>query len=161
MPAAIPNPAPPGPATHPASGATVVVVDDDEHIRELASLYLTKEGFAVTCAVDGVTLFTHPGDPVYAPEAGAVRSVGEVPGLGLAVILDHGGGWLTLLGRLQEITVRVGARVPRGFVVGQAATMGLELQLSQGGTWLDPAPWIAGGERAPPTPPTAPPAPVR
>jgi len=33
--------------------ATIVVVDDDEHIRELASLYLRKEGFDVTCAVDG------------------------------------------------------------------------------------------------------------
>jgi len=33
----------------------VVVVDDDEHIRELASLYLAKEGFDVTCAVDGTS----------------------------------------------------------------------------------------------------------
>jgi DNA-binding response OmpR family regulator len=32
---------------------TVLVVDDDEHIRELASLYLQKEGFAVTAASDG------------------------------------------------------------------------------------------------------------
>jgi DNA-binding response OmpR family regulator len=31
----------------------VVVVDDDEHIRELATLYLQKDGFQVTCAVDG------------------------------------------------------------------------------------------------------------
>jgi DNA-binding response OmpR family regulator len=31
------------------------VVDDDEHIRELATLYLRKEGFDVTCAVDGTS----------------------------------------------------------------------------------------------------------
>jgi len=35
--------------------ARVVIVDDDEHIRELASLYLRKEGFDVTCAVDGAS----------------------------------------------------------------------------------------------------------
>jgi DNA-binding response OmpR family regulator len=33
----------------------VVVVDDDEHIRELASLYLQKEGFDVRCAADGAS----------------------------------------------------------------------------------------------------------
>jgi DNA-binding response OmpR family regulator len=36
-----------------ASAATVVVVDDDESIRELASVYLRKEGFDVICAADG------------------------------------------------------------------------------------------------------------
>ncbi len=35
--------------------AKVVIVDDDEHIRELASLYLRKEGFDVTCACDGTS----------------------------------------------------------------------------------------------------------
>jgi DNA-binding response OmpR family regulator len=33
----------------------VLVVDDDEHIRDLASLYLSKEGFDVSVAVDGVS----------------------------------------------------------------------------------------------------------
>ena len=55
MPAAIPNPAPASPAAAASTGAAVVVVDDDEHIRELASLYLAKEGFNVTCAVDGTS----------------------------------------------------------------------------------------------------------
>ena len=35
--------------------ARVVIVDDDEHIRELASLYLQKEGFDVSCASDGAS----------------------------------------------------------------------------------------------------------
>ena len=37
------------------AAAKVVIVDDDEHIRELASLYLQKEGFEVSCAVDGAS----------------------------------------------------------------------------------------------------------
>ena len=36
-----------------ASSGKVVIVDDDEHIRDLASLYLQKEGFEVACAADG------------------------------------------------------------------------------------------------------------
>lgn len=36
-----------------ASPATIVVVDDDAHIRELCRLYLTKEGFAVVEASEG------------------------------------------------------------------------------------------------------------
>jgi DNA-binding response OmpR family regulator len=37
------------------SSARIVIVDDDEHIRELASVYLRKEGFDVACAVDGTS----------------------------------------------------------------------------------------------------------
>jgi DNA-binding response OmpR family regulator len=33
----------------------IVIVDDDESIRELASIYLRKEGFDVACAVDGTS----------------------------------------------------------------------------------------------------------
>jgi DNA-binding response OmpR family regulator len=37
------------------SAGKIVVVDDDAHIRELASLYLGKEGFEVECAADGTS----------------------------------------------------------------------------------------------------------
>ena len=36
-----------------AARAHILVVDDEEPIRQLASLYLEKEGFKVTCASDG------------------------------------------------------------------------------------------------------------
>jgi DNA-binding response OmpR family regulator len=36
-----------------SNGTRILVVDDDEHIRELASLYLAKEGFDVASAADG------------------------------------------------------------------------------------------------------------
>ncbi|HZP58017.1 MAG TPA: response regulator transcription factor [Dehalococcoidia bacterium] len=35
--------------------ARIVIVDDDESIRELASLYLRKEGFEVLCVADGAS----------------------------------------------------------------------------------------------------------
>jgi DNA-binding response OmpR family regulator len=37
------------------AAARVVIVDDDEHIRELATLYLQKDGFDVSSAVDGTS----------------------------------------------------------------------------------------------------------
>jgi DNA-binding response OmpR family regulator len=36
-----------------AAKTLILVVDDEEPIRQLASLYLEKEGFQVTCAADG------------------------------------------------------------------------------------------------------------
>jgi len=36
-----------------AARALILVVDDEEPIRQLASLYLEKEGFQVACAADG------------------------------------------------------------------------------------------------------------
>jgi len=53
--AAAPRPATPAATKGAAPAVSVVVVDDDEHIRELATLYLEKEGFSVTCAVDGTS----------------------------------------------------------------------------------------------------------
>jgi len=38
----------------PVSGPVVLIVDDDEKIREVLGLYLTKEGFQVEEATDGV-----------------------------------------------------------------------------------------------------------
>ena len=38
-----------------AAAAKVVIIDDDEHIRELAALYLEKEGFHVAVAFDGTS----------------------------------------------------------------------------------------------------------
>ncbi|MCW3489705.1 response regulator transcription factor [Dethiobacter alkaliphilus] len=35
------------------SGEAILVVDDDEDIREIISLYLQKEGYQVSCAKDG------------------------------------------------------------------------------------------------------------
>lgn len=91
---------------------------------------------------DGVLLWSRPGAAVLAPAAGTVRSVGPVAGLGLAIVLDHGDGWLTLLGRLASPAVQVGDAVRRGGKIAEAAGSSVELQLSQGGTWIDPAPWL-------------------
>ncbi|HET9475993.1 MAG TPA: response regulator transcription factor [Dehalococcoidia bacterium] len=42
-----------GYATAPANGRLILVADDDEHIVELVSMYLKREGYAIETAFDG------------------------------------------------------------------------------------------------------------
>jgi septal ring factor EnvC (AmiA/AmiB activator) len=92
---------------------------------------------------DGVELHTTPGDAVRAAADGEVRTVGELPGLGICVVVDHGDGWSTLLARLASPKVRPGQRVHAGERLADAAGATVQLQLMQGGMWLDPAAWLA------------------
>ena len=92
---------------------------------------------------DGVALRTRPGEAVRAIAAGRVTTVEVVPGLGLSVVVDHGDGWLSLLGGLSGPRVTVGDRVATGEHLADAARESIELQLSEGGVRLDPSPWLA------------------
>lgn len=92
---------------------------------------------------DGVELTTRPGDAVRAIAPGTVRAVAEVPGLGLAIIVDHGDGWTSLLGRLADPQVTPGAVVKAGQRLAAAQGPSVQLQLAEGGAWLDPTSWLA------------------
>ena len=92
---------------------------------------------------DGAALATSPEDPVIAPADGTVRFVGEVPGLGASIIIDHGDGWATLLGGITDVRPRVGERVTGGLCIARAAGERVELQVNQGRAWLDPSLWLA------------------
>lgn len=102
-----------------------------------------RDGSGLLVTRDGLELATRVGEPVRAAAAGEVRAVEDLPGLGRAVIVDCGGGWLTLTARLAAVTVRQGERVAAGDTVGEAAGTTVQLQVSESGQWLDPAPWLA------------------
>jgi septal ring factor EnvC (AmiA/AmiB activator) len=91
----------------------------------------------------GVELRSQPREPVRAVAAGRVSWVGEAPGLGRAVAVDHGDGYLTLTARLAEATVAVGELVVDGGRLGVADAGTIYFELAQGGTPLDPGHWIA------------------
>ncbi|HEX8951084.1 MAG TPA: M23 family metallopeptidase, partial [Polyangia bacterium] len=90
----------------------------------------------------GVELRSRPGETVRAVAAGRVRFVGEVPGLGRGVAIDHGDGYVSLVAHLGAAHCAVGDEVGDGDVVAEAAGSSVYLELAQGGTPMDPTRWL-------------------
>jgi murein hydrolase activator len=91
----------------------------------------------------GIELRSRPAEPVRAVAAGRVRFVGDVPGLGRGVAIDHGDGYVTLLAHLGALHCAVGDELGEGDVVAEAAGATVYLELAQAGTPIDPTRWIA------------------
>ena len=72
----------------------------------------------------GILMDTEPGTPVHAPYYGRVVYADWLPGLGLLVILDHGGGYLTLYGNNERLYRKVGDTVAPGDVLSASAPAG-------------------------------------
>jgi murein DD-endopeptidase MepM/ murein hydrolase activator NlpD len=100
----------------------------------------------------GVRIQARAGEPVRAAAAGVVRRVVAASALGPALVIDHGGGWMSVLANLELIaapnpdgdgarTLAPGARVAAGQVVGRVgdAPGGVICELWRGQTPVDPA----------------------
>ena len=93
----------------------------------------------------GLTLATPRGAPVTAPAAGTVRFAGPFRDYDGVLIIDHGGGWLSLIVNLGS-TLKAGDRVALGQPVGRALGP-LQVELSQNGRRMSPA-IIAGSSQS-------------
>ncbi len=69
----------------------------------------------------GLTISTQPGAQVIAPADGRIAFAGPYKGFGQIVIIDHGGGWASLVTDLARISARVGEPVSQGEPLGAAA----------------------------------------
>jgi septal ring factor EnvC (AmiA/AmiB activator) len=92
----------------------------------------------------GITLATPRGAPVTAPAAGIVRFAGPFRDYDGIVILDHGGGWISLIVNVASPLGR-GDRVALGAPLGRALGP-IQAELSQNGRRLSPA-IIAGSSQ--------------
>ncbi len=73
----------------------------------------------------GIDLTAPVGTPVFVTGDGVVVNAGYTPGgYGNKVIVDHGFGFKTLYGHLNNITVRVGQRIKRGEKIGTVGNTG-------------------------------------
>jgi septal ring factor EnvC (AmiA/AmiB activator) len=96
----------------------------------------------------GVDFAAERGEPVYAVAAGEVRFAGWFAGYGRMVILDHGDGYFTVSGHLDELGVAVGDVLASGDPIGRAGETGsltgprLYFEIRQGAEALDPAGWL-------------------
>ena len=124
----------PGPQLRPATpGATRAPVQDNpQSTRDAAPPYrLPVVGAIVTGLGEvsesgirsrGITVATQPGAQIVAPARGRIAFAGPYRGYGQIIILDHGGGWSSLITDMGRLSVSIGQDVSQGAPVGLAPT---------------------------------------
>ena len=70
----------------------------------------------------GITIAARPGGQVVAPAPGRIGFAGDYRGYGKIVIIDHGGGWTSLLTGLIGLSVGVGDTLETGTPIGRAGS---------------------------------------
>lgn len=99
---------------------------------------------------NGVLISTARGTEVRAPYGGRVVYADWLPGLGLLLIIDHGGGYMTLYGHNEQLYKGVGETVGAGDVVATVGDSGgqarpeLYVEVRKGTTAEDPRRWFRG-----------------
>jgi septal ring factor EnvC (AmiA/AmiB activator) len=96
----------------------------------------------------GMLIGTERGARVRAPVAGRVVYGDWLPGMGLMLVLDHGGGYMSLYGHNEELFRKVGDTVAAGDVIGSVGDTGghaqpaLYFEVRKGRTPVDPQLWL-------------------
>jgi len=101
----------------------------------------------------GVDIRAGQGSLVFAVADGKVAYSGWLRGYGNLIILDHGGGYYTLMAHLDSFSKSVGDAVKRGAEVGKVGDTGsvkgpyLYFEIRKGKEALDPAAWLSESAR--------------
>ena len=96
----------------------------------------------------GMLIGTDRGARVRAPFAGRVAYADWLPGMGLMIVLDHGGGYLSLYGHNEEVFKKVGDPVAAGDVIGAVGDTGghnqpaLYFEVRRGREPVNPERWL-------------------
>jgi septal ring factor EnvC (AmiA/AmiB activator) len=104
---------------------------------------------------EGMLLATERGAPVRSVYHGRIAYADWLAGLGLLVIVDHGGGYLSLYGHNDSLYKQVGERVSAGDTIAAAGDSGgrpqtqLYFEIRRGGKPVDPRPWFRNRTPAP------------
>lgn len=97
---------------------------------------------------DGLLLGAAAGTPVKAVAAGSVVYAGWMTGYGMLLIVDHGGGYMSLYAHNDALLKDVGDSVQRGDAVATVGTSGghgrpaLYFELRRDGKPVDPGVWL-------------------
>lgn len=142
----------PGPVLRPADpGAAAAVADDatpgpaasprPDWIVPVAGRLVSGFGTPGPGGpAQGITLAPQDGAQVVAPAAGRVAFAGPYRGYGRIVIIEHPGGWTSLVTGIGRIEVATGDSVVQGTPIGNAATGGGEMtvELRRNGEPVNP-----------------------
>jgi septal ring factor EnvC (AmiA/AmiB activator) len=135
-------PADPAPVSAPsASAAPPAAFQIPVQGRTLIGFGARREsGLAST----GLTLAPAPGAQVVAPARGRVAFAGAYRGFGRIVIIEHAGGWTSLVTGLGEVEVAVGDTVIGGSPLGRASggKEPVTIELRQGGKPVNPLQYL-------------------
>lgn len=100
----------------------------------------------------GITYATRPGAQIVAPHDGVILFAGPFEGYGQILIIEHDGGYHTLLAGLARLDTSVGQWVLAGEPVGAMGKTsldsgGLYLELRRDGQPINPQRWIANAKQ--------------
>lgn len=96
----------------------------------------------------GVDISTHYADPITAAQDGTVILADWFGGYGKAVMIDHGGGYVTLYAHNSSLVVSTGQKVKRGQKIAKSGSTGvstgnhLHFEVRVNGKHVDPLPWL-------------------
>jgi murein hydrolase activator len=97
---------------------------------------------------DGVLISAPAGSDVVAVRSGRVAYADWLPGLGQLLVIDHGGGWLSLYGHNQDLVHPVGREVVAGEVIAHVGDTGgqprpaLYFEVRRNGKPQNPHQWV-------------------
>jgi murein DD-endopeptidase MepM/ murein hydrolase activator NlpD len=129
-------------------GAWVAPVSGARISQPFGCTTFTAEPLAPHCpgghTHTGVDLAVSAGTPVRAAATGVARVVRSATGYGLHVVVDHGGGVISIYGHLSVVVVPDSSVVGEGEVIGAVGSTGnstgphLHFELREGGVPVDP-----------------------
>lgn len=98
----------------------------------------------------GIDIPAPTGTNIVAAASGRVAFAGTQGGYGRTIILDHGGGIMTLYAHNSQLVVNEGDQVTQGSVIAKAGSTGmstgphLHFEVRENGKYVDPMPWLKG-----------------
>lgn len=98
----------------------------------------------------GIDIPAPTGTTIIAAGNGTVKHAGDLGSYGRTVIIDHGGGTMTLYAHNSKLLVSVGQTVTSGQKIAQAGSTGmstgshLHFEVRENGKYVDPLPYVKG-----------------
>ena len=150
LPGPILRPAQPQSAAPPSEGAATPVPSDApvRYLLPVAGRLVIGFGSVAEGQAQsrGISILAAGGAQVVAPGAGRVAFAGPYRGYGLIVIIEHSGGWTSLVTGLTQLDCRVGDQLVAGGSLGRAGPDRplLTLELRRQGLAVNPLDFIRG-----------------